>query len=253
VWFDSHCHLQIVEEDESVADVLDRARAVDVDDLVTIGIDVPSSRRVLEIANEHAVHAAVGIHPNSANEWGPAAMEEIKAMAADVRVVGIGESGLDFYRDHASPESQEIAFAAHIDLARSIGKPLIIHTRESLDAALSTLEDLNDVPQAVFHCWSGHEDQLKRALALGAYVSFAGNVSFKSAQDLRDVARLVPGNRLLVETDSPYLAPIPHRGKPNEPAFVADVGAAVAAARDEPVDLVAAQTSANARSIFGLG
>lgn len=252
MWFDSHCHLQIVEEDRDLSEVLRSARSAGVDDAVTIGIDVDSSRRVVEIAHEHGVHAAVGIHPNSAEGFGRSAMEEIARLAEDERVVGIGESGLDFFRDHASRESQASCFAAHIDLAVTSGKPLIIHTRESIDVALSSLEYLDLVPRLIFHCWSGDEDHLRRALALDAYISFAGNVSFKSAQELRDAARLVPVDRLLVETDSPYLAPVPHRGKSNEPAYVANVGAAVATARGAPVEEVAASTTANARAVFGL-
>ncbi|MFN2594309.1 MAG: TatD family hydrolase [Actinomycetota bacterium] len=252
MWFDSHCHLQIVEEETALGSVLERAREAGVDDLVTVGIDVPSSRRVLDIALSHELHAAVGIHPNSAGEFSKAAMDEIASLAQDPHVVGIGESGLDFYRDHAAPEAQAVAFEAHIDLAVASGKTLIIHTRSSMDAALETLERHDVVPRTIFHCWSGDVNQLRRALELGAYVSFAGNVSFKSAEDLREAARAVPMDRLLIETDSPYLAPVPHRGKPNEPALVADVGAAAAAARGNSVDEVAQATTANARAIFGL-
>ena len=179
-------------------------------------------------------------------------MKAIAELAADERVVGIGESGLDFYRDHAAPAAQAKAFDAHIELALETSRPLIIHTRESIDVALTTLESRDDVPRVIFHCWSGDREDLRRALELGAYISFAGNVSYKSAQNLRDAAALVPGDRLLVETDSPYLAPVPHRGKSNEPAFVADVGAAVAEARSESVDEIAKTTTANARSVFGI-
>ncbi|MDQ3876748.1 MAG: TatD family hydrolase [Actinomycetota bacterium] len=230
MWFDSHCHLQIVEEDRDLSEILRAAR----------------------LAGVHELYAAVGIHPNSAEGFTTSAMQEIARLAEDERVVGIGESGLDFYRDHASPELQARCFAAHIDLAVTTGKPLIIHTRDSVDACLATLEDRDVAPRLIFHCWSGGEEHLRRALALGAYISFAGNVSFKSADDLRVAARLAPADRLLIETDSPYLAPVPHRGKSNEPAYVADVGAAVALARGTPAEEVASCTTTNARAVFGV-
>ena len=219
---------------------------------MTIGIDVASSRASIELAEHHSVYASAGLHPNSALGWDDATERAIEELVAHDRVVAVGETGLDFYRDAAPPEAQEVAFRAHIALAKSCDKTLVIHTRHSIEAALDTLEDLGAPPRLVFHCWSGDEDHLKRALALGSYVSFAGNVSYKSAGDLRAVATLVPSDRLLVETDSPYLAPVPHRGKPNEPAFVADVGAAVAEARGESVATVAEDTSSNARRLFGI-
>jgi TatD DNase family protein len=173
-------------------------------------------------------------------------------MLADPHVVAVGETGLDFYRDEATPEQQRIAFAAHIDLARKHGKPLTIHTRESMDAALDQLAEDGAEPPFIFHCWSGTTAQMKIALDLGAYISFAGNVSFKNAESLREAARLVPEDRLLVETDSPFLAPMPHRGHPNEPRFVPFVGLAIAQAREVSVHMLAERTSQNARAVFGI-
>jgi TatD DNase family protein len=166
--------------------------------------------------------------------------------------VAVGESGLDFYRTGAPAEVQERAFADHIALAKERDKALVIHTRDSLDAALEMLERVGAPDRLVFHCWSGEPDRLRRALDTGAFISFAGNVSYPSADDLREAAGLVPGHRLLVETDSPFLAPVPRRGRPNEPANVAYVGAAVAEARNETVEDVAAITTSNAERLFGV-
>jgi TatD DNase family protein len=162
----------------------------------------------------------------------------------------VGETGLDFYRDYAPPETQRAAFVDHIELARSFGKALVIHTRESMTEALDVLAEVGPPERFVFHCWSGDEAQLARALDLGAYVSFAGNVSFKSASNLRSAAAAVPDQRLLVETDSPYLSPEPHRGKPNEPRQVSFVGLAVAEAREVSVQALADLTYRNATDLF---
>ena len=250
-WFDSHCHLHLCEDNAPAAELLDRARAAGVVGLLTVGIDAASSRRALELAREFHLVASAGVHPNSAIQWDDAASSEVAGLLEDDLVVAVGETGLDYYRDSCPPAIQRAAFADHIGLAQSTGKALVIHTRESVDAALDVLAGTGAPPRLVFHCWSGTADQLRRALDLGAYVSFAGNVSFKSADDLRAAARLVPPDRLLVETDSPFLAPVPHRGRSNEPAYVAYVGRAVAAATNASEERVAKVTAANARSLFG--
>jgi TatD DNase family protein len=252
LWFDSHCHLHICEENASVTEVIQRATGAGVLEMVTVGIDVASSKRAVEIAEMGpGIYASVGLHPNSATEWNDEVATEIETLVEHQRVVGIGESGLDFYRESAPPDAQRRVFEAHIELAKRYDKALIIHTRESLDDALDMLAELEPPRRFVFHCWSGDDDrQLETALALGAYISFAGNVSFKNAENLRRAAVAVPHDRLLVETDSPYLTPVPHRGKPNEPRQVTFVGLAVAQAREQSVHLVAEQTSQNARRLF---
>lgn len=251
MWFDSHCHLHLC-ENATPPQLIEAAAAAGVEGIVTIGIDVESSRRAVELAADQRVFAAVGVHPNSADQWNDETRRAIEELLTSDRVVAVGETGLDFYRDHVTPEVQHPAFAAHIALAKQHDKALVIHTRASVDETMDVLEAEGPPDRFVFHCWSGDEDQLGRALALGAMISFAGNVSFKNAQNLRDAAVAVPQDRLLVETDSPYLAPVPHRGKDNEPSHVALVGEAVAIARGQDVGTLARLTTANARRFFGL-
>jgi TatD DNase family protein len=251
VWFDTHCHLYDVEDE--AANVVERARAAGVGSIVTLGVDVPTSKRCVRIAEEfHDVYAGTAYHPSETRGWHHRWIEDIEAIAESPEVVAIGETGLDLYWDDSFFDSQLRAFASHIELAKRVDKALVIHTRESMKEALEMFGRGSPPERFVFHCWSGTQDQLKEALGYGAFVSFAGNVSYKTAEDLREAARAVPEDRLLVETDSPYLAPVPHRGKPNEPAYVVSVGEAIAIARDTPIEELASLTTSNANSLFGL-
>ena len=252
MWFDSHCHLHLCESG-TPAQLIAAAEAAGVETVVTIGTDVDSSRRSVELAAaDERVFAAVGVHPNSADGWNAEASAQVRELLSAERVVAVGETGLDFYRDYVPPELQLPAFEAHIGLAKEHDKALVIHTRASVDQTLDVLERVGPPERFVFHCWSGDEPQLQRALSLGATISFAGNVSFKNAQNLRDAAVAVSAERLMVETDSPYLAPVPHRGEANEPSHVALVGEAVALARGQDIGTLARLTTANARRFFGL-
>jgi TatD DNase family protein len=232
--------------------VIDDARAGGVVEMLTVGIDAPSNQRSVELAAQEGIYASVGIHPNSAAGWTDADVSLVENLLAAPGVVAVGETGLDFYWDRAPKTDQERAFAAHIELAKSNDKALIIHTRESMVAALDLLESSGPPDRLVMHCWSGNTDDLNRALGLGSFISFAGNVSFKNAEALREVLPLVPEDRLLIETDSPYLTPVPFRGKPNAPVNVIHVGGAVAATLGSTPEDVARRTSANARRLFAL-
>ena len=250
-WFDSHCHLY--DCDGKPDDVIARARAVGVHELLVAGIDARSSERALSLASNSGVYAAVGVHPNESASWDRSSAQLVDELADRPEAVAVGETGLDFYREASPPTRQLEAFRAHIAVAQARSKALVIHTRDSVEAALEELAgSAGPPPASVFHCWSGDERQLERALDLGAYVSFAGNITFPRNAYLRRLAARVPEERLLVETDSPYLSPMPHRGSPNEPARVPLVGAAVAAARGVRPETVAATTRANARRLFGL-
>jgi TatD DNase family protein len=251
MWVDSHCHLHLCEENGNAADFVERARAESVDQIIAIGIDAASSIRARDLAVEYDLVFSAGIHPNSAVDWNESSQSAVEELLEHERCVAVGESGLDFYRDYAPEPLQREAFAAHIGFAKRFDKTLVIHTRDSLDAALEMVELDGPPDRLVFHCWSA-AGPLERVLDTGAFVSFAGNVSFKNAEDLRKDAARVPKDRLLVETDSPFLSPVPFRGKPNEPARVAVVGAAVAEARGESTEKVAEVSSANARRLFGL-
>lgn len=253
MWFDSHCHLHICEEDRPVGDVLAEARDAGVTEMLTVGFDEGSNPRATELTKEEGVYASVGIHPNSTTGWDDSLVATFEGFLSSPDVVAIGETGLDFYRDDAPRADQERAFVAHIDLAKKHDKALVIHTRDSLPDALDLLEATSPPSRFVLHCWSGNLADLDRVVEMDGYVSFAGNVSFKNASALRDVLPSVPQDRLLIETDSPYLTPVPFRGKRNSPAKVVHVGRAVADTLGSTPEDVARITTVNARRFFALG
>lgn len=257
MWFDSHCHLYEFDDPEGAVDPLDevlrRAESEGVKDILVPGTDAASSEHAVRLAQHPGVWAGAAFHPTSAKGWEESWAEDIDRLLELDEVRAVGETGLDHYWDTSFNEDQENAFLAHLRLAKKHDKALVIHTRDSLDAVLDILERTGAPGRTIFHCWSGDKDhQLDRALALGAFVSFAGNVSFKNAPNLREAAVRVPADRLLIETDAPYLAPVPKRGKTNEPSFLVHVGVAVAEARGADTQEIARVTTANARSIFGL-
>jgi TatD DNase family protein len=221
--------------------------------MVCVGTDLESSRRAVELADRHPdVRATVGLHPHDASEL-DAQWEQLEALAVarpDV-VVGVGEAGFDLYYNHSPRDEQEAAFRVQIDLARRLDRALVIHSRDAWDDTFRVLADAGMPARTVFHCFTGGPHEARRALDLGAHVSFSGIVSFKNADDVRAAAALVPLDRMLVETDAPYLAPVPHRGRTNEPAWVVDVGVALAAAVGRPPAETAAATRQNATTVFG--
>jgi TatD DNase family protein len=249
MWVDSHCHLP---EDPAEADpILHRARDGGVEWAVCVGTDLATSRAAIAHAERHEdVFATVGLHPHDAvrlaDEW-----DELVALTDHPSVVGIGEAGFDLHYNHSPHADQEAAFRAQVRLAHESGKALVIHSREAWDDTFRVLEEERVPAHTIFHCFTGGPNAARRALELGTYLSYSGIVTFKSAHDLRAAARVAPLDRVLVETDSPYLAPVPHRGSANEPAYVAVVGAGVAEARDEGVETVAAATRATAATVFG--
>jgi TatD DNase family protein len=258
MWFDSHCHVQpeharVGDDALDPAAVLAAARAAGVTRFVCVGTELASSRTAVELASQHDdVWATVGLHPHDASrldaEW-----DALVALARTAdRVVGVGECGFDLHYNHSARDDQERAFRAQIALAKGLDRALVIHSREAWDETFAVLDDEGIPPRTVFHCFTGGASEARAALTRGAHLSFSGIVSFKTADDLRAAAAITPPDRLLIETDSPYLAPVPHRGKPNEPAFLPFVGDAVAAARAEPVVEVATLTWANATRVFGI-
>jgi TatD DNase family protein len=245
-WVDTHCHLQL---DERGPEPL-LARARDVDWVVVPGVDVESSKASAHLAGLYPgrVVPTAGLHPHDAGQWavqGPAITEMAGAAAA------VGETGLDFYRNLSSPEEQTTSFRAQIGLAIDLGKPIIVHCRDAFAEVFSIVEEAGVAPQTVLHCWTGGPRWTRRFLDLGVMFSFAGPVAFETGETVRLGAAQVPPERALVETDTPYLAPSPHRGRPNEPAWVALVGAALARVWDLPVEEVARVTSTNAARVFG--
>jgi TatD DNase family protein len=247
-WVDSHCHLQLAGGDEHVA----RARDAGVDWMVCVGTDLDSSLQAIAFAErEPDVYAAVGLHPHEASKLG-AEWSLVESCAGSTLCTAIGEAGFDFYYEHSPRDAQEDAFRRQIQLAKSLGKPLVIHSRDAWDDTFRVLDDEGVPERTIFHCFTGGPDEARLALDRGCMLSFSGIVSFKTAESLREAARLAPADRVLVETDSPYLAPEPYRGKQNEPAFVVAVGAALARARGVASEEIAALTRENAARVFGV-
>ncbi len=227
------------------------ARAAGVRAVVCVGTDAASSRAAHTIAGRHAdVVATAGLHPHDASrldeEW-----DAICALASAEGVVAVGETGLDYHYLLSPAPEQQVAFRRHVDLAKRTGRALVVHTRDAWADTFRILEEDGPPARTVFHCFTGGPEEARRALDLGAWLSFSGIVSFRNADDVRAAAALAPLGRLLVETDSPYLAPVPHRGAENQPALVPAVGAALAAAREEPEAVIAAATAAAAEAVFG--
>lgn len=250
MWTDSHCHLQDAADPE---DAVRRARAAGVTRLVCVGTDAGQSRRALALAVD-GVWATVGLHPHDAKQGveSVAALLDEVVGSNDASLVAVGECGLDYHYDHSPRPTQRDAFAAQVALAHRHGLALVVHSREAWDDTLAILESEGVPERTVFHCFTGGAPEARRCLELGAFLSFSGIVTFKGAGDVREAAVLCPAERLLVETDSPFLAPVPHRGQPNEPANVPLVGAAVAEARGEAAEDVAASSWAATAAAFGL-
>ncbi|MGD0948394.1 MAG: TatD family hydrolase [Candidatus Binatia bacterium] len=253
---DSHCHL---DEARFYADreaVIARALAAGVTRMVTIGASggLQANHDAIALAARHAgIFATVGIHPHEASVVSPGVIDELARMARAPKVVAIGETGLDYYYDHSPRPVQREVFRQFIQLARTLQLPVVVHLRDAYEDALTILREEN-APEigGVIHCFSGDRAQAKSFLDLGFDISFSGVVTFKNADELRAVARMVPADRFLVETDAPFLAPLPYRGKRNEPAYVVHTASAVAEARGEALDEIAAVTRTNTERRFRL-
>ncbi|MBK7540481.1 MAG: TatD family hydrolase [Candidatus Competibacteraceae bacterium] len=253
---DSHCHLDRLDFtrfSNGLAGVLDAARVNGIARLLSVATDLESWPALAQMTEPYPqVALSVGVHPSEEGGRAPTATELV-ALGREPRVVAIGETGLDYYYGRDSAERQQAWFRAHVAAAREVGKPLIVHTR---DARIDTLRILREEGAretgGVLHCFTEDWEMAEQALELGFHISFSGIVTFKNAKQIQDVARRMPAERLLVETDSPYLAPVPHRGKPNQPAWVRHVAEFVARLRGESLEQVAAATSANYSRLFGV-
>jgi TatD DNase family protein len=252
--FDTHAHLHVPEFADDLPSVLERARAAGVRRLVTIGTDVATTTAAIALAARvDRVWATAGIHPHDAGEADEAAFAEIERLAADPRVVAIGEIGLDFFRNLAPRDAQERTFRRLLDLARRLGKPAVMHCRDAHVETLTILEEerVREVG-GIMHCFSGDVAIARRCLDAGLAISLAGPVTYPNARALPEVARFVPADRLVVETDCPFLPPQGHRGRRNEPAYLALTASRVAELRGEPLDTLGPPMSDNARRLFGV-
>ncbi len=250
---DSHCHLNYKGLIEDQQAVLDRARARGIGLMLNIATRESEWDAVLDTAiREPDVWATVGIHPHEADEHPHVDTAKLVERAAHPRVVGIGETGLDYYYDHSDRDRQQRSFRSHIAACRETGLPLIVHTRDAEEDTIAIMREEMEQGSysGVIHCFTASGAFADAAMELGFYISISGIVTFKSARDLQETAARLPLDRLLVETDSPFLAPVPHRGKPCEPAFVADTATFLANLRGEGVEQLAEATSANFRTLF---
>ena len=245
-WADHHCHLPAP---EPAGAIVADARAAGVTVLVDVGTDVEDSRRAISVAAAYdGVWATAGVHPHEAS----GGIDELEALMGRPEVVAVGETGLDYHYDHSPRPAQRKVFAAQVELANRHGLPLVVHSRSAWDDTLAVLDNEGVPPRTVMHCFTGGPDEAEECLRRGAVLSFSGIVTFPKASEVRDAARKCPLDRLMVETDSPYLAPVPHRGKKNRPALVAVVGAAVADAKGLDVAKVEESTWATTRAFYGL-
>lgn len=253
--FDTHAHLNDARFDEDRAQVIQRAKDNGVSLIVNVGYNHETITETIQLAETYDwIYAAVGWHPNEAHRCDDQALSRIEELAqTHPKVVAIGETGLDYYRDYASPEVQQIVFRRQIELAKRVKKPLVIHNREASHDVVAILQEEGaEQVGGVMHCFSGDEALARQCLELGFYISFGGPLTFKNAGKLREVARFVPLDRILIETDCPYLAPHPLRGKRNESAYVRYVAAELARLYQLELDEIGRITLENGKRLFGL-
>ena len=251
---DSHAHLDMTEFERDLEEVLDRALDSGISEIISIGVDLPSSAKALELAGKYKfVYSTVGYHPHNASAADLKVLRDLADLALDPKVVAWGEIGLDFFRRHSPPGIQIEAFELQLDMARELGLPVIIHDREAHEQIYEILREKGTSLSGVIHCFSGDYTLARRFIEMGFYISIPGTVTYKKAVIVQDVAARVPLERLLVETDAPYLAPVPYRGKRNEPAFVKHTAQEIARLRGMDFQELARATSENARTLFKLG
>ncbi|MCK5145801.1 TatD family hydrolase [bacterium] len=253
MWIDTHAHLDMAAFNDDLDSVLKRAEDEGVKRIITIGIDIESSRKALELAEKHLnVFASVGIHPHEAGKASEEDLETLIGLLAHPKCVALGEAGLDYHYDYSPRDVQHSIFKTQLRLANALKKPLIIHVREAMEDALNIIDSVSTQQwNGVFHCYGGEAYEVPEVIKRGFHIGFTGVVTFKNFKNA-DTVRQVPINRLLVETDAPYMAPTPFRGKRSEPMHVATTGTALAELLEMDVDILAAQTSRNAKSLFRL-
>lgn len=257
MYIDSHCHINFPELAARMPEILAKMAANGVTHALCVSVDLPDFPQVLALAHQYPhIYASVGVHPDYEDTPEPT-VEQLVALANDPKIIAIGETGLDYYRLEGDLEWQRERFRTHIRASRITRKPLIIHTRSASEDTIRILREEGAAPEAggaagVMHCFTESLEVARAAIELGFYISFSGIVTFKSAKELQAVALEVPLERMLIETDSPYLAPVPFRGRTNEPGYVAHVGEYIARLKGIPVEEVAAQTSANFFKLFNV-
>jgi TatD DNase family protein len=253
-FIDSHVHLMDRKYNRDLPQVLANAREAGLTAMINVGYDVASSREAVAMAEaEDDLYAVVGIHPHDAVTCTGEALEELEQLVLNRKVVAVGEMGLDYYRDLSPRDVQKQAFRDQLNLAKKVNKPIVIHDRDAHGDVMDLLRE-EKIPEAggVLHCFSGSWEMARQAMKMGIYISIAGPVTFKNARRLQDIAKLVPLDYLLIETDCPYLTPEPHRGHRNEPAYVVEVAKMIAAVKGLPLEEIALATTANAKKLFGI-
>jgi len=251
---DSHAHLDMDEFNEDIEKVLERALNGGIANIITVGIDIPSSLKALEMANRYDfIYSSIGYHPHNADSVDTSSLEELSRLAKEPKVVAWGEIGLDFFRRYSTPEKQIAAFEQQLDLAFQYNLPVIIHDRNAHDEIYTILNKKRDKKsKGVIHCFSGNYDLAMALIDIGYYISIPGTVTYSKAVEVREVASGIPIDRLLVETDAPFLAPVPKRGKRNEPLYVNYTARKIAQLRGMDFEEFSHKTSENAKRLFGI-
>jgi TatD DNase family protein len=256
MFIDSHAHLDVPQYDADRAEVIDRALGAGIGTMLEIcGSDVGKGSLDIgiKLAEEYSfIYAAIGVHPHEANLYDEALEQKLIGMAEHEKVVGWGEIGLDYFYDNSPRDVQRKVFRRQLELGQTCDLPIIIHTRDAEDDTIAILKDAPPGISGVIHCFTGTQNLAETAIRMGFYISFSGVLTFKTAGDLREVARNTPPDKILIETDCPYLAPVPHRGKRNEPAFVKETAAKLAEIKGESIDEIARITSSNFKRLFRL-